>query len=48
MPKNKRGEIMSTATQIVLIIGVVITALFAITGFAPNYKTDKKDKEDKK
>lgn len=39
---------MATSVQIVLIIGVVITALFAIMGFAPNYQNDKKDKEDKK
>lgn len=48
MSKNRQGEIMSTSAQIVLIIGAVITAIFAITGFAPNFKNDRKDKEDKK
>lgn len=39
---------MATSVQIVLIIGVVITTLFAITGFAPNFKNNKKDEDDKK
>ena len=39
--ERKRGEIMATAAQVILAIGVSIAGVFAIIGFAPNFR-DKK------